>query len=148
LIDDPRWRGLDADLRCLAKVFAHHSGCRSLSINLDIVTDDACKRFHADFKRLRLITTYAGPGTEWRLGDPDDPINRRRAGTPAARRRYGIARFAPGAVGLFKGRLWPDHAVRVVHRSPPIAGTGQRRLVLVIDQHDNAGSDPVSFARH
>ena len=40
--------------------------------------------------------------------------------------------LAPGAVGLFKGRILAGEQA-IVHRSPPIAGTGEARLLLVID---------------
>lgn len=40
--------------------------------------------------------------------------------------------LAPGAVGLFKGRILAGEQA-IVHRSPPIAGTGEERLLLVID---------------
>jgi len=40
--------------------------------------------------------------------------------------------LATGTVGLFKGRvLAGDDAI--VHRSPPIVGTGEDRLLLVLD---------------
>jgi hypothetical protein len=37
-----------------------------------------------------------------------------------------------GAVGVFKGRLLLDPPT-ILHRSPPISATGERRLVLAID---------------
>lgn len=81
-------------------------------------------RFHADYVRARTITTYVGQGTQWidaarKIGDtpPDDD---------------GIRRIETGAVAVFEGRLWLANPA-VLHRSPPIAGSGERRLVLVID---------------
>jgi hypothetical protein len=83
-----------------------------------VVETDACSKFHADFVTLRTITTYRGPGTQWqRADDPgDQTINEMRS----------------GAVGLFKGRLLQPEP-SVLHRSPPIADSGESRLVLVID---------------
>ena len=44
-----------------------------------------------------------------------------------------------GWVGLFRGRLWPgDLPCRLLHRSPPIAGSGETRLLLVIDAAQDA----------
>jgi hypothetical protein len=42
-----------------------------------------------------------------------------------------VRQLLAGEVALFKGRLLTDSPI--IHRSPPIAGTGQRRLVLVIN---------------
>lgn len=64
---------------------------------------------------LRLLVTYAGPGTEWRVGD-DGAINGLQAGD----------------VAILKGRLLLDPPV-VLHRSPPIAGCGIERVLLAID---------------
>lgn len=72
---------------------------------------------------VRLICTYRGSGTQW--------IERsvERANAPPLETQQS---FAPGAVGLFKGRILAgDQAI--VHRSPQIAGTGEERLLLVID---------------
>jgi hypothetical protein len=54
-----------------------------------------------------------------------------------------IGQMQPGQVGLFKGRLAVAEPA-VLHRSPPIAGTGQRRLLLVLDPCDGAGADQAS----
>ena len=42
------------------------------------------------------------------------------------------AEVPTGAVGVFKGRLLLDPPT-ILHRSPPISATGERRLVLAID---------------
>lgn len=85
-------------------------------IRLEIVTTDACRRFHADSVTLRLLVTLYGPGTQWiRTADPDT-----------------IEQVATGAVALFKGRLLLDDPT-ILHRSPPVAGTGLHRLMLAID---------------
>lgn len=104
----------------------------TVAIRLEIVETDACRRFHSDYVTARLILTYSGPGTQW-LDNAD-----------AARLREGVAAealnpraLAPGQIALFKGREWSATSA-IVHRSPPIAGTGQRRLVLVIDPAPDA----------
>lgn len=100
-------------------------------IRLEIVEDDACRRFHADYVTVRLICTYFGPGTEWLS---EEQATAQRAGAPLA--GCAIQSLATGHVGLFKGRVWaPDGAI--IHRSPPISGTGAKRLVLVV----NSGRD-------
>lgn len=109
---------LIADIHDLARRFALLMDVDRLTVRLEPVTDDACRRFHADYVRARLITTYHGPGTEWRLWQEGE----------AGR----IHRMDTGHVGVFKGLDWAPQ-LRVLHRSPPIAGTDDIRLLLVID---------------
>jgi hypothetical protein len=89
-------------------------------LRLEGITTDACRRIHADYTDLRLITTYAGPGTDYlpRFATPNEG---------------NLQRLATGDIGLFKGRLHAAGHEPCLHRSPPIAGTGAARLVLVID---------------
>ena len=109
-------RPLAADIGQLARRFAKIAACAEIALRLERVDGDACHRFHSDYVPLRLITTYAGSGTEWRLAnDPDTAVHRMKA----------------GHVGLFKGR--GTGPVGLLHRSPPIAGTGESRLMLVVD---------------
>ncbi len=113
------WHGpLARDIGQLATRFASLSGEERVEVRLERVTGNGCWKFHADYVAMRLICTYAGQATQWLpLGaDADTP--------PRA--------LATGDVGLFKGRaLAGDRAI--IHRSPPIAGTAEDRLLLVID---------------
>lgn len=118
---------LTDDIAALARQLAKIAEEDHVVIRLEVVEDDACRRFHADYVTARLITTYAGPGTQW-LGQTDAAAH--DAGAPSS--ALAINRVSTGHVGLFKGRLWaPDTAI--IHRSPPIAASGTRRLVLVIN---------------
>lgn len=116
----------------LAAVHAH-----AVSVRLETIDGDACRRFHADYVMLRGLTTYAGPGTQWIPSD---------LGTdPDAADIWEIDRFA---LAVLKGRLWADEPA-ILHRSPPISGTGQRRLLLVIDPvglREHAAPIPFSTA--
>jgi hypothetical protein len=105
-----------ADVAALASRFADTMSVDGVRVRLEVVTTNACKRWHLDYTDVRLVTTYAGTGTEYRENE-DAPAER----LPA------------GAVALFKGRLYGEGHATVLHRSPPIEGTGERRLVLVID---------------
>lgn len=109
---------LVTDVEALAIRFAELTGNNTLRIRIEGVTTNACKKVHADYTDVRLITTYAGPGTDFAPhGDGD----------------CCLERMSVGGVGLFKGRLFaPDHNP-CFHRSPPIEGSGEARLVLVID---------------
>lgn len=109
---------LAADVEHLADRFTAIIEADRLALRLELIADNTCRRFHADQVRVRLLCTYVGPGTE----------------ETAAR----VHRLGTGHVGLFKGLDWAPTSP-VFHRSPPIAGTGDRRLLLVIDAADAAG---------
>lgn len=122
------------DVRRLARLFAWATGARDLSIHVEALTHDACRLFHVDNVRGRLIVTYAGPGTQW-LADTDTRREALGSGDNNAVRRPGtpIRRLHTGWVGLFKGERLPAMQGRgIVHRSAPIRATGRRRLVLKI----------------
>lgn len=102
----------------LATRFAALMGCDTVRVRLEGVTGNACRKVHADYTDLRLICTLAGPGTDYTVGDDPDAA---------------LQRVATGAVALFKGHMFaPGHSA-CLHRSPPIEGSGERRLVVVID---------------
>ncbi len=125
---------LAADIAKLATQFASIMQESRVSIRLEIITGDACKKFHADYVTARLISSYAGPGTQW-LSNADAADL--AAGVPVE--RLDVRAVFAGEVALFKGRRWTD--APIIHRSPPIAGTGQRRLVLVINSAEPKGLD-------
>lgn len=112
------------DIAMLASRFAQIMDVAEVEIRLEHITTNACKKFHGDYVTARLICTYVGQGTQWLDGDDaadcgcGDPHNIRQLGT--------------GDVALFKGRLWSAESP-AIHRSPPIEGTGEERLVLVIN---------------
>ncbi|NBZ89164.1 DUF1826 domain-containing protein [Stagnihabitans tardus] len=86
------------------------------------------------------MTSPPAPGRGWpipsRIGEPR-PHDRGAAQTPAARglgRGFGQGRGAGAHRGArHRGTLWPGEDCGLLHRSPPIAGTGETRLLLVIE---------------
>lgn len=119
-----------ADVVALVDRFAAVSGGRRVQLRLDVVHDDACRRWHRDCVPARLVCTYRGPATQWVTPERGaDVIMRPDEDTPHAL-QMGVMDAA-----LFKGQGWPDHRHDggIVHRSPRIAGTAQVRLVLVLD---------------
>lgn len=112
---------LCADVALLSDRFGRLTGCDRLRLRRDVVTNDACRKFHLDNVPARLLCTYRGSGTEYGLKRAEgDPV-------PVMRMRCGDA-------GLFCGGTWPGaQRSGVVHRSPPIAGSGETRLLLVMD---------------
>ncbi|MBB6254140.1 DUF1826 domain-containing protein [Nitrospirillum iridis] len=122
------------DVVDLSHRFLEIAGGDWVDVRLETVTNDACWKFHRDHVPLRLITTYRGPGTQVVA-----PIDADRALAEQRRYRGPLFQMPRYAVALFKGhgaggqvRVGsPDEGV--VHRSPPIAGTGQARLVLCLN---------------
>lgn len=112
------------DIGRLCALFRPVANTAAIEIRLEIVTTDACRKFHGDYVTARLITTYAGAGTQWldsqdaaRVADGLEP--------------QSLRQLQPGDVGIFKGRLATD--APAIHRSPPISGTGAKRMVLVLN---------------
>ncbi len=104
-------------------------------LHLKVVADDACSKFHVDGYRLRLFTSYIGPGTEWL---PEDAVNRYALGTTneqIVKKPTRSQRMGTGHVGILKGEIPnQNQSTRgIVHRSPPLQETGQRRLILRVD---------------
>lgn len=118
----PMREQLASDAGALAALMAGALSCDFLTIRLDVIDTDACRRFHIDRVRARLLCTYRGRGTEF--GEAG------RAGASPAR----VESLAPGTAGLFRGALWPAPELPgILHRSPPLGDSGETRLLLVID---------------
>ncbi|MFC3613819.1 DUF1826 domain-containing protein [Lutimaribacter marinistellae] len=109
------------DVAALADIFAGLMKVTWLRLRLDVVTTNACRKFHIDAVTARLVCTYRGTGTQYGIStDGDDP---KRVFTVPA-----------GAPILLRGTLWPETPKSgLLHRSPPIEGTGETRLLLVLD---------------
>lgn len=108
---------LVADVVTLARRFAGLMNVDDVRIRIEGITGNACTKMHADYADVRLITTYAGPGTDYMASDD--------ACCPK--------RVPQGWIGLFKGKTYGYGHPPCLHRSPAVAETGERRLVLVID---------------
>lgn len=119
---------LVADLEALGRLFAKITDNELIDLRLAAVNDDACRRFHVDKVRNRLITTYLGPATEMvPASHAADALDRQRDYDGP------LDRVETGAVVLFRGG--PDGETGgVVHRSPPILGTRQIRLVATFNE--------------
>ncbi len=125
-----RWRH---DLRRLAERFFSLGHHREVRFRLVTTAGDECSRFHVDTRCLRLLCTYRGPGTQWLDNAQVDRAALARAAPNAAIIRFGTpARFESFWVGILKGDI---HGTRngLVHRSPPLVGTGQTRVLFCLD---------------
>lgn len=132
----PEARALAIDMADLTEWFCAIAATPEVDIRIETLNHDGCWKFHYDNVALRLITTYRGPGTQWvAVADGARALAEQRA-------YAGPVREIPcHAVGLFKGTA-TGSARAVVHRSPPIAGTGMTRLVLVLNL-PSAASPPL-----
>ena len=129
------------DIETLARRFARITGAPEVVASLAIVHTDKCRKFHADYKPLRLLCTYLGPGTEWvdnadvdrtHLAQVVDTVE--LANARIVPRSSRIQRAQAGDVVILKGELHPgNHGRGAVHRSPPIQATLDTRLVLTLD---------------
>lgn len=118
---------LISDIINLCAAFQPIANTSHIEIRLKIIEDDACYKFHADYVSARLITTYVGPGTQWleqhdadRVADSLEPIE--------------IKEVAAGDVAIFKGKS--STVTPAIQRTPPIKGSGQYRLMLVLNPHN------------
>lgn len=117
-----------ADAERLARRFAEVMGVATIGVRIERVDGNACRKVHADYTDVRLITTYAGPGTDIAPHASEED-----------RSDCCLERVPTGWIGLFKGREYGAGHRPCFHRSPPAGDLGERRLVLVIDTPDNAG---------
>lgn len=107
---------LAREIATLGLRFAKIMGCEALRLRLEVIETDACRRFHSDHVTARLLMPLVGPGTQWIETGSEEPIHELR----------------PGDVGVFKGRIWAEDPM-ILHRSPPIANTGQSRFLLAMN---------------
>ena len=110
-----------ADAESLAKEFASLMQAPYLRLRFDVITTNACRRFHIDAVTARLVCTYRGTGTQYGIStDGNDPAR--------------VFTVPTGSPIVLRGTLWPEHPKSgLLHRSPPIEGTGETRCVLVLD---------------
>ena len=116
---------LQQDIIGLADILSDLMNARYLRLRLDVVTTNGCRKFHIDVATARLVCTYRGTGTQYGVSsDGDDP-----------RRVFTVQTGAPI---LMRGTLRPAKPPSgLLHRSPPIEGTGETRFVLVLEPVDD-----------
>ncbi|MEM8591772.1 MAG: DUF1826 domain-containing protein [Pseudomonadota bacterium] len=109
------------DVAALAHIFADVVNAPFVRLRLDVINTNACRKFHVDMMTARLICTYRGTGTQYGISSLGNDPER-------------VFTTATGSPIVMRGHLWPAPAApELLHRSPPIEGTGETRLVLVID---------------
>ncbi len=113
-----------ADVAWLVAAYTCLVGARRVGLRVRVLAGPMCPRFHVDNVPLRLLTTYAGPGSEWlrehasELHTDQQPVD-------------NIQCLQAGEVAVLKGEKWQgNEGAGLVHRSP----SGQQgRLLLSLD---------------
>lgn len=129
-VNDPIARAgvasLARDAKELAHLFAQLSGCSSVRLRLDWVVEQRCPRVHADRVPMRLLCTYRGAGTEWVSNDVKLPP------LHAEPHKDMLNQLGTGDVAIMKGSLGSG-TDPLRHRSPPLNGPDEWRLLLSLD---------------
>ncbi|UZE29123.1 DUF1826 domain-containing protein [Pseudomonas asplenii] len=126
------YEGFISDVSWLVSAYTCLLGARRVGLRLRVLDKAMCPRFHVDHVPVRLITTYAGVGSEWLA---EGAMDRRQLGSPTAEPMdtQAIRQIGSGAVALLKGERWHgNEGAGLVHRSPQVAA-GERRLILTLD---------------
>lgn len=114
--------------------------CKKVGLRLSTLNKAMCPRFHVDRVPCRLITTFAGAGTEWIA---HENVNRSKLGHGSGGKKDNasglyshasvIQQLQCGDVALLKGETWDgNEGAGLVHRSPAIDADAPR-LLLTID---------------
>ncbi|MGF6327768.1 hypothetical protein ABH909_000646 [Pseudomonas sp. BS3782 TE3695] len=126
------YEGFIADVSWLVSAFACLLGAQRIGLRLRVLDTAMCPRFHVDHVPVRLITTYAGIGSQWLK---EGAMDRRQLGKPEAEPQDNslIQQITSGEVALLKGEKWHgNEGFGLIHRSPQPA-PGERRLILTLD---------------
>ena len=126
------YEGFIADVSWLVSAFACLLGAQRIGLRLRVLDKAMCPRFHVDHVPVRLITTYAGIGSQWLK---EGAMDRRQLGKPEAEPQDDsrIQQITSGEVALLKGEKWHgNEGFGLIHRSPQPA-PGERRLILTLD---------------
>lgn len=126
------------DVEDLVSTFSKITRTDLVDVRLERVDHDACWRFHRDCVEARLLMTYRGPATEWVL-----PIHGERALREQRRFKGPIEHLGKHDVAIFKGSC-AGPGSGIVHRSPPIEGTGRTRLLLCLNKRSTVSPEPWS----
>jgi Protein of unknown function (DUF1826) len=123
------------DMELLIYQFAAISKAEQVRVHLKTIVNDACRKFHIDGYDLRMLCSYAGPGTEWTY---NENVNRKYLGEGTNEqiiKDWGyINQLKSYDVVILKGELPHKRTGNgIVHRSPEIEQSKEKRLVLRID---------------
>ncbi|RMB02928.1 DUF1826 domain-containing protein [Eilatimonas milleporae] len=127
---------LIADVENLVLAFSRITGSDLVDVRLERVDNDACWKFHRDCVEARLLTTYRGAATEW-----VHPLHAERALSEQKAYTGPLEHLRAHDVAIFKGSC-AGPGSGIVHRSPPVAGSGRTRLLLCLNKRSVASPQP------
>lgn len=103
-----------------------------VGLRLLVLNKTMCPRFHADKVPCRLVTTYAGKGTEWLDREGIDRLTSETSKVSVAEHDT-IQRLSEGDIALLKGDGWEGNGgLSVIHRLPSL-NDNDTRLLLTLD---------------
>lgn len=121
-----------ADVCWLVRAYACLLDAKRIGLRLRALDKAMCPLFHIDHVPLRLITSYAGVGSQWL---EEGVMSRARLGEATAEPQEPrlIQQLNAGHVALAKGEKWQgNEGCGLIHRSPQ-PPVGERRLLLTLD---------------
>ena len=131
---------LSKDISEVVKLFCMLFNVNSVWLRLDAIDKPMCPRFHADYLKCRLVSTYKGPATQWiphnlvnhsKLGSGNEGKSDKESGLFL--KDEDIMQLNVGDIGLLKGEAWEgNQGGGIVHRSPHSEDSKQR-LYMTID---------------
>jgi len=124
------------DISAMADIFSDVMQVPYVRLRLDVITTNACRKFHIDAVTARLVCTYRGTGTQYGVSvDGAEPEH--------------VFTVPTSSPIVLRGTLWPEApSSGLRHRSPPIEGTGETRLVLVLDPLNELEEDAERYSYH
>lgn len=134
-----KYQMITKDIRSLLSVFKEVTDSKSFKLLLATVNTNMCRRFHTDVNDLRMLCTYSGPGTLWLAEDNinREALNANGYNESIVRDKKRINQVKTGSVIILKGAIYPkEGANAIVHRSPTIEESSERRLLLRIDTNE------------
>ena len=131
---------ISKDISKIVKIFCALFNLKSVWLRLDAIDRPMCPRFHADYLKCRLVTTYTGPATQWL---PHELVNHSKLGAGNEGKpdqesglflqNADIKQLNIGDIGLLKGEAWEgNQGGGIVHRSPH-SDNSEKRLYMTID---------------
>ena len=120
----------------LIELFKDVTGAEEFKFFIHTVTTDMCRKFHTDINDLRMLCTYAGPGTLW-VAEDDNSSKSQSSSHEVNIVKDSIHQVKTGNVVILKGALYPN-SNPAIHKSPSILKNGVTRLLLRIDTNETS----------
>lgn len=144
-VNKSAFHALAIDIQFLVSRFCEIADTNHARVRFERIEGDGCRLFHADNLHLRMLCTYAGPGTEWvenkhlsyeELGLRGRTLEETNAAI--VKNSSQIRRLEPWSVAVFSGAQ-RENTAPLVHRSAPVPTRKEYRIRLCIDMPDACG---------